>query len=30
VLLWSVGGVTYRIEGPRTLEEARRIAGSLR
>jgi hypothetical protein len=30
VLLWEQGGITYRIEGPRTLEEARRIAESLR
>jgi hypothetical protein len=30
VLLWEQGGVTYRIEGPRTLEEALRIAASLR
>jgi hypothetical protein len=30
VLLWEVGGVTYRIEGPRTLEEAMAIARSLR
>jgi hypothetical protein len=30
VLLWEVGGVTYRIEGPRTLEEAMRVARSLR
>ena len=30
VLLWEVGGITYRIEGPRTLDEALRIAYSLR
>ena len=30
VLLWEQGGITYRIEGPRTLEEALRLAGSLR
>jgi len=30
VLLWELGGVTYRIEGPRTLDEALQIARSLR
>lgn len=29
-LIWSDGTVTYRLEGPATLAEARRIAGSLR
>ena len=30
VLLWSEAGVTFRIEGPETLAEARRIAESIR
>jgi hypothetical protein len=30
VLLWAQNGVTYRIEGPRTQEDAMRIAQSLR
>lgn len=30
VLVWEEGGVTYRVEGARSLEDARRIAESLR
>lgn len=30
VLLWARGGVTYRIEGARTLDEALRIAATMR
>jgi hypothetical protein len=30
VLLWEAGGVTYRVEGARSLVEAQRIAASLR
>ena len=30
VLLWEEGGVTYRIEGAPSLDEALAVAGSLR
>jgi hypothetical protein len=30
VLIWEAGGITYRLEGARTLADARAVAGNLR